>query len=138
MKVRKNALVGLVILLAGLTIGGAGGYFLRNASINEAKLNQQSAKQPTKDPEKNLFDGSSLTLPEMYESLGKSSDDEFDWKMLVYLLSIYNNETGMLKQAETKAKHPELKELAKILREKNEKAIPLMNTWQKEWGYSHH
>ena len=88
--------------------------------------------------EKNLYNGSELTLVEMYDSLQESTGQEFDQKMLIYLLSIYNNESGMLRQAETKAQHPELKELAKVLRGKNDQAIPLMNKWQKSWGYSHH
>lgn len=136
MRVNKTALVGVMILLLGISAGAAGGYTLgkKTAKIETTK----QAMTANSNQEKNLYNGSELTLVEMYDSLQESTGQEFDQKMLIYLLSIYNNESGMLRQAETKAQHPELKELAKVLRGKNDQAIPLMNKWQKSWGYSHH
>lgn len=136
MRLNKTALIGVIVLLFGASVGAAGGYTLgkKTAKIETTK----QAMTANSNQEKNLYNGSELTLVEMYDSLQESTGQEFDQKMLIYLLSIYNNESGMLRQAETKAQHPELKELAKVLRGKNDQAIPLMNKWQKSWGYSHH
>lgn len=136
MRVNKTALVGVIVFLLGTTAGVAGGYTLGKKTVKSETAKQVNTTNTTQ--KKNLFNGDELTLVEMYDSLQSSSGEVFDQKMLVYLLSIYNNESGMLRQAETKAQHPELKELAKVLRGKNDQAIPLMNKWQKSWGYSHH
>lgn len=136
MRIHKAALVGIVVLLLGTSAGAVGGYTLGKKTANSETTKQTKDTDTTQ--KKNLFNGDELTLVEMYDSLQASSGEEFDQKMLIYLLSIYNNESGMLRQAETKAQHPELKELAKVLRDKNDQAIPLMNKWQKSWGYSHH
>jgi uncharacterized protein (DUF305 family) len=136
MRVNKTVLVGVIVFLLGTTAGAAGGYALGKKTSKSETTKQLNTTNTTQ--KKNLFNGDELTLVEMYDSLQSSSGEVFDQKMLVYLLSIYNNESGMLRQAETKAQHPELKELAKVLRGKNDQAIPLMNKWQKSWGYSHH
>lgn len=135
MRINKVVLVGVVVSL-GILVGALGGYTLgKKAAKNEAAQQVKAASTANK---KNLFNGDELTLVEMHDSLQASSGQEFDQKMLIYLLSIYSNESGMLRQAETKAQHPELKELAAVLRGKNDQTIPLMNKWQKAWGYSHH
>lgn len=136
MRLNKSMIIGAAVLLIGISIGAVGGYTVGKKTV-KSEVTQQAKAASTAD-KKNLFNGDELTLVEMYDSLQASSGQEFDQKMLIYLLSIYNNESGMLRQAETKAQHPELKELAVVLRGKNDQTIPLMNKWQKAWGYSHH
>ena len=137
MSKKKIILASLAVLLAGVLLGAVGGYLVgKNRSVTGAS--QKSTGNSTNNQQKNLYNGDELTLVDMYNSLQTASGEDFDRKLLIYLLSIYNNETGMLKQAETKAQRAELKELAKTLTEKNEQVIPLMDKWQKEWGYSHH
>lgn len=137
MRINKAALVGVVVLLLGTSVGALGGFALGKKTA-ESKITRQTVSSGSNTEKKNLYNGSELTLVEMYDSLQASTGEDFDQKMLIYLLSIYNNESGMLRQVETKAQHSELKELAKVLRGKNDQAIPLMNKWQKDWGYSHH
>jgi uncharacterized protein (DUF305 family) len=137
MSKKKLILISIAVLLVGAVSGAAGGY---TVGKNTAKttISQKSTGNSINSQEKNLYNGDELTLVDMYASLQASSGDDFDRKLLIYLLSIYNNETGMLRQAETKAQHAELKDLAKTLMGKNEQVIPLMEKWQKQWGYSHH
>lgn len=136
MHINKAALVGVTVLLIGTSAGAAGGYTLGKKTAKSEATQQAKAASTTQ--KKNLYNGDELTLVEMYDSLQQSSGEDFDQKMLIYLLSIHNNESGMLRQAKAKAQHPELKELAAVLRGKNDQTIPLMNKWQKAWGYSHH
>lgn len=134
----KSRVALLSLVIVGIAVmAGTGGYMLgvsRAAPVKSAK--QQTAVQ--KAEEKNLYNGDELTLAEMYDSVRSVSGDDYDWRLLVYMTSIRNIETGMLREAGTRAKHQQLKDLAKIQKDQNEKVLPLLNQWQSDWGYSHH
>lgn len=134
----KGLIIIILLSITGTVVGGFGGYVLgksRAASIQTVKQ-QNAVTRPAE--EKNLYNGDELTLAEMYDSVRSVSGDDFDWRLLVYLTSIRNIETGMLREAESRAKHQQLKDLAKIQKDQNEKVLPLLNQWQSDWGYSHH
>lgn len=134
----KGLIIVIILSITGMVAGGFSGYVIgksRAAPIQTVKQ-QNAVTQPAE--EKNLYNGDELTLAEMYDSVRSVSGDDFDWRLLVYLTSIRNIETGMLREAETRAKHQQLKDLAKIQKDQNEKVLPLLNQWQSDWGYSHH
>lgn len=135
----KGLIIGGILLIAGIAVGGGGGYMLgKSKAAPAAKPAGQQAATPSPPEEKNLYNGDELTLPEMLANLQSSSGDEFDRRMVIYILSIRNIETGMLRLAETKAYHAQLKDFAKIQREQNEKVIPMIYKWQSDWGYTDH
>lgn len=133
----RGILIGGLVLLVGIAAGG-GGYMLGKSTAKPAATAGQQPGAPAPVKEKNLYNGDELTLMEMYDSVQSASGEEFDRRLLVYLISIANNETGMLRQALTKAQHPELKEFAKLQMSQNDQALPLLNKWQSAWGYSDH
>ncbi len=134
----KKILIGGLLLLIGIMVGAGGGYMLGKSKAQPATTSSQQSTGSQSAGKKNLYNGDELTLVEMYDSLQSTSGNDFDQRLLVYMLTIHNLESGMLRITETKAQRQPLKDLAKIQREQNEKVIPLMNQWQSDWGFSHH
>lgn len=131
-------IVPALILAVGLP-AGYGGYMVGKSKA--AGTTQTASPKPAQagtQAQKNLYNGDELTLVEMYDSLKSTSGRDFDQRMLVYLLTINNLETGMLRMADTKAERPPLKDFAKVQMEQNAKVIPLLNQWQSDWGFSDH
>lgn len=135
----KNSKIFVVILLAML-IGGSGGYILAKSSNTPVDTAGRQKTDTAKlvNEENNPYDGSNLTLVEMYDNLQSASGDEFDRRLMEYLLAMNLNQTGMLRQAESKSQKAQFKELASIQMKQNDEVLELLYRWQKEWGYTDH
>lgn len=128
------------MLIVGLIIGGGGGYILAKSdkvpTDNVSKPQANTTKSNSE--EDNPYDGSNLSLMKMYDNLQSTSGDEFDRRLMAYLLAMNLNQTGMLRQAESKSQKSEFKELARIQMQQNDEVLKLLYRWQKEWGYTDH
>mgnify|MGYP001436738435 CR=1 FL=1 len=88
--------------------------------------------------EKNIYNGSSLTLTEMYDSLMAAEGKEVDHRLIVYLLSIKQNENAMLRKMSEKSSNETLKRYADVQLEQNETVTETLFSWHKQWGFTHH
>ncbi len=124
-------------LIIGMLLGGSVGYW--GAKNSQTKSSDSSSSvSPLSQPKKNLYDGSSLTLAEMHESLLKATGSDFDHKLLIYEVALKQNESGMLRMAKEKSTHDSMKNHAKDQIEKNDAMVSTFYDWQKQWGYNHH
>lgn len=129
-----------IIILIAVLISGSGGYILAKSSNTPLDTAGQQKDDTAKsaDVESNPYDGSNLTLMKMYDNLNSTSGDEFDRRLMEYLLAMNLNQTGMLRQAESKSQKAQFKELARIQMKQNDEVLELLYRWQKEWGYTDH
>lgn len=123
-------------LVLGILIGGLGVYTL-------SKYTSKAVPQNTKvnqnvEVEKNLYDGSNLTLSEMYASLQQAEGSDFDHRLLMYEIAIKQNESGMLLMAKSKSTQGSMVKYSDIQTNQNEAVVNMMYGWQKQWGFSHH
>lgn len=126
------------MLLITLLSGASGGYFFGRSQQETPVKTQVKVKTQTTTSDNNPYNGSDLSMVEMYDNLQSSTGEEFDRRLTAYLLAINLNQTGMLRQAESKSDKSELKNLASIQIGQNDKVLELLNRWQKEWGYTDH
>lgn len=139
MKIRDNMNIFLVVgVFLCLLASGFAGYYVGNSRANMTVKDPQTADNSNTKQEKNLYDGSSLVLPEMYNSLQKAVGSDFDHRLLVYEIAIKQNETGMLRIAKEKSQQDSIKKYADIQIEQNEKSVSMLYEWQQNWGFSHH
>lgn len=138
MPVKSRVLILLITMISIAVVAGSDGYVLGKSKAEPATTTGQQAAAPIPAEKRDLDNSADPTLTEMNDSLQGLSGDDFDWKLINYIVSMKSNETGMLRMAETKAKHQELKDLANIQREQNEKVLTLLFQWQKAWGYTDH
>lgn len=122
----------ITVILIGFLASGFAGYYFGSSKKNRI------ASDNLTPGEKNLYDGSSLTLPEMLNSLQEASGSDFDHKLLVYEIAIKQNETGMLRIAKEKSEKDLAKKYADTQIEQNETVTDLLYKWQQSWGLSHH
>ena len=128
------------MLILGLIVGGGGGYIFAKSDKALADIASKSKAAATKssNDEDNPYDGSSLSLIKMYDNLQAASGDEFDRRLMAYLIAMNLNQTGMLRQVNAKSEKAEFKELARIQMQQNDDVAKLLYRWQKEWGYTDH
>ena len=123
----------------GLLASGLAGYYVGNSSkANRIVKDPQTIKNADTKQEKNLYDGSSLTLSEMYSSLQGASGSDFDHRLLVYEIAIKQNETGMLRIAKEKSQQDSMKKYIDIQMGQNDTVAKMLYEWQRNWGFSHH
>lgn len=134
---RRITLVGIMLLITLLS-GASGGYFFGRSQQETPTETQAKVKTQAVTNDNNPYNGSDLSMVEMYDNLKSSTGEEFDRRLTAYLLAINLNQTGMLRQAESKSDKSELKNLASIQIGQNDKVLELLNRWQKEWGYTDH
>lgn len=129
-----------VIILIAVLISGSGGYILAKSSNAPVDTASQQKNDTAKsvDVESNPYDGSNLSLMKMYDNLNSTSGDEFDRRLMVYMLAMNLNQTGMLRQVESKSQKSQFKELARIQMKQNDEVLKVLYRWQKEWGYTDH
>lgn len=137
MKQRPTLRRHICALLIGLLIGGPGGYKIAKPSSTQIKQANKQAPQPTQI-EKNPYDGSNLTLVEMYDSLQQSAGSDFDHRLLMYEQAIRQNEIGMLRMAKEKSTKDPMRKYAAIQMDQSDLVVKMLFEWQSQWGYSHH
>lgn len=128
----------ITMILIGFLASGFAGYYFGISKKDRIASDSKIASDNLTPGEKNLYDGSSLTLPEMLNSLQGASGSDFDHKLLVYEIAIKQNETGMLRIAKEKSEKDLAKKYADTQIEQNETVTDLLYKWQQSWGLSHH
>ncbi|MEK9196616.1 MAG: hypothetical protein AAB914_04570 [Patescibacteria group bacterium] len=139
MKIWKNGKIFLGVgVFLGVLASGFAGYYVGDSKANKIAKDPQIANSIDTKQEKNLYDGSSLTLSEMYSSLQGATGSDFDHRLLVYEIAIKQNETGMLRIAKEKSQQDQMKKYTYIQMEQNETITKMLYEWQRDWGFSHH
>ena len=123
-------------LVLGLLMGGLGGYKIAKSTTKE-EISNSKIVQPVK-VEKNLYDGSNLTLNEMYNSLEDAKGSDFDHRLLMYEIALKQNESGMLRIAKEKSTQESMKKYSDIQMSQNDTVVKMLYSWQSQWGFSHH
>lgn len=134
---KRQATIAVGILIA-LLATGLGGYYIGNSKANKAVQSPQSNNNINAAQGKNLYNGSDLTLTEMYDSLQGASGSDFDQRLLAYEIAIKQNESGMLRLAKEKSQQDAMKKYADIQMGQNDTVVTMLYGWQGDWGFNHH
>lgn len=76
-----------------------------------------------------------VLMSEMAASLEDRRGDDFDKAFISNMIEHHEGATSMASLAETRAKHPEIKQLSKEIITAQEKEMDEMKRWQRMWGY---
>ena len=76
-----------------------------------------------------------MEMKTMSQELTGKSGDEFDRAFISMMIEHHQDAVDMAKQAQTNAKHDEIKTLANEIITAQNREIDQMKDWQKQWGY---
>ncbi|MES2997673.1 MAG: DUF305 domain-containing protein [Verrucomicrobiota bacterium] len=76
-----------------------------------------------------------MAMDDMSAALEGKTGDAFDKAFLEMMIPHHQGAIDMVKNAQTSAKHQEIKDLAKDIATAQQREIDLMHTWQHAWGY---
>lgn len=77
----------------------------------------------------------SMSMHAMTRSLENLSGDAYDEAFINMMIPHHDGAIDMAQLSETRAKHPEIKQLSKDIIASQQKEISDMIKWQKEWNY---
>lgn len=118
---KNQALIyGIVGLIIGVVLTGAAMSFGKDNSAST--MNHGSSM-------------TSMSMDDMMKSLDGKSGDDFDKAFISSMIQHHEGAIDMAKEAQTNAKHDEIKSLANDIITAQEKEINQMKDWQKQWGY---
>lgn len=80
-------------------------------------------------------EANSMTKSQMTEDLRDKSGDEFDEAFVSAMIEHHQGAVDMAALVNDRAKHEELKTLARDIMTSQSKEIDMMQTWQTDWGY---
>ena len=79
--------------------------------------------------------GSGMSMDDMMTGLNNKSGDEFDKVFISEMTLHHQGAIDMAKEAQSNAKHQEVKDLAGNIITAQQKEIDQMHEWQTQWGY---
>ena len=79
--------------------------------------------------------GSGMSMDDMMTGLNNKSGDEFDKVFISEMTMHHQGAIDMAKEAQSNAKHQEVKDLAGNIITAQQKEIDQMHEWQTQWGY---
>ena len=85
--------------------------------------------------ESNTASGDEMTMSQMSADLADKNGDDFDAAFITSMIEHHQGAIDMARLAECRAKHAEIKELAREIIGAQEGEITQMERWQREWGY---
>ena len=81
-------------------------------------------------------DHGTMSMTEMTEQLKNKSGDDFDKAFIEMMIAHHDGAIKMAQLAASRAKHDEVKTLAKAVVSAQTSEINDMYKWQKDWGYT--
>lgn len=77
-----------------------------------------------------------MAMDDMSAALEGKTGDAFDEAFLRMMIPHHQGAIDMVKNAQTSAKHQEIKDLAKEIATAQQREIDMMNGWLQAWGYN--
>ncbi len=136
----KPLLYGIIGLLLGV---GITTYVASNAvnTGNEGMMqamgirgNTQMMGQQAKETSSTDM-GMGSSMQDMMGSMMGESGDDFDRAFMEAMIVHHQGAIDMAKQAQTNARHDEIKSMARDIISAQTKEINMMKQWQTQWGY---
>ncbi|HET8670421.1 MAG TPA: DUF305 domain-containing protein [Candidatus Saccharimonadales bacterium] len=129
---RKTAYAGIIGLLAGIIIaGGVAVLAVNNNNQGVMKMMGMNTSRIRDDSAGHM----GMSGQDMTAELQNHTGDNFDENFLAMMIVHHQGAIDMAKLAETRAKHDEVKNLAKDILSAQSTEIDLMTSWQSRWGY---
>ena len=85
--------------------------------------------------ESNTASGDEMTMSQISADLVDKNGHAFDAAFITSMIEHHQGAIDMARLAESRAKHAEIKELAREIISAQEGEIAQMERWQREWGY---
>ena len=85
--------------------------------------------------ESNTASGDDMTMSQMSADLADKNGDDFDAAFITNMIEHHQGAIDMARLAESRAKHAEIRELAREIISAQQGEITQMERWQREWGY---
>ena len=85
--------------------------------------------------ESNTASGDEMTMSQMSADLADKNGDDFDAAFITSMIEHHQGAIDMARLAESRAKHAEIRELAREIISAQQGEIAQMERWQREWGY---
>ena len=124
---KQGLMYGIIGVIVGALLTG----------VVMANQNKQIAQSNTMMMEHNTqsSSGSIMSMQDMITGLQGKTGDDFDKTFISEMIMHHQGAIDMAKQAQTDAKHEEVKNLANDIISAQTKEINEMKQWQKNWGY---
>ena len=125
----KNSLfVGLLSLLLGIGT--------TYAVMSQRQSDSSSTNTSTESmSHEGMSSMEGIEMKTMSQELMGKSGDEFDRAFISMMIEHHQDAVDMAKQAQTSAKHDEIKTLANEIITAQNREIDQMRNWQKQWNY---
>ncbi len=120
-------MVGATVARHHLKSGGMGTMLRRDAMMKH---------DGSMDPRSSSGHGADMTMDDMAGSLEGKTGDDFDMAFIDMMIPHHEGAIEMAKQAETAAKHGEIREMARDIIGAQQTEIDRMKQWLKDWGYN--
>jgi len=121
----ETILAGIIGLLLGVIIATFGVTYAVNKDHNGMMSQMMS-----------MHSGSSMSMDQMVAGLQGKTSDAFDEAFISEMIDHHQGAIDMANLAKQNAKHDEIKKLADDIVSAQSKEIDMMQTWQRDWGYS--
>lgn len=130
----QSILYGLIGLLVGGLLTGITAVTAVNANnISMMRMMGMSTDSIMEHHGTNFSSG--MTMKDMVDDLEGKSGDDFDKAFLQGMIEHHQGAIDMAKEAQKKAKHEEVRNMAKDILSAQSKEIDQMQIWQGDWGY---
>ena len=121
----ETILAGIIGLLLGVIIATFGVTYAVNKDHNGMMSQMMS-----------MHSGSSMSMDQMVAGLQGKTSDAFDEAFISEMIDHHQGAIDMANLAKQNAKHDEIKKIADDIVSAQSKEIDMMQTWQRDWGYS--
>src|SRR3989344_8458149 len=121
----ETILAGIIGLLLGVIIATFGVTYAVNKDHNGMMSRMMS-----------MHSGGSMSMDQMVAGLQGKTGDAFDEAFISEMIDHHQGAIDMANLAKQNAKHDEIKKLADDIVSAQSKEIDMMQTWQRDWGYS--
>lgn len=119
----------VLFVIIGVFIGGLLTYSLTSRNTSTSQDHMKMMKSNTNESHMNM------SMSDMTQTINKLEGDDFDKAFIELMIDHHQGAIDMAKEANEKAKHQEIKDLAREIIEAQNREINQMKQWQTQWEY---